>query len=333
MWTGPGNDTVNMERKAGALALNRGFVYREQLDARAGGMTALEYLAGKYRHSTSGEWRKRLEKGEVLLDGRRAWPETVLLAGRLLAWSRPPWDEPDVPLGYAVLHRDEDLLAVAKPRGLPCVPAGGFLEHTLFSLVRRQFPDAVPAHRLGRGTSGVVLFARTQRARSGLSLALRSRNATKAYRALAVGTVAADEFTVEVPIGPVFHPRLGTLHAASASGKRAVSHVRVLERRAEATLLEVCIETGRPHQIRIHLAAAGHPLAGDPLYLSGGGFAAADAALPGDTGYLLHAERISLHHPATGRPLEVWCPPPPELRRSGEMPAGVPEEPGDTRNR
>jgi 23S rRNA pseudouridine1911/1915/1917 synthase len=89
--------------------------------------------------------------------------------------------------------------------------------------------------------------------------------------------------------------------------------VRVLETRGDRTLVAVSIPTGRPHQIRIHLAAAGHPLVGDPLYV-GGGVPAADPALPGEGGYRLHAHRLGLLHPATGRRLQLECPPPPELR-------------------
>ena len=150
-----------MPRQADRLALNRGFEYRKHVDEGADGLTALAYLTGKYRHSSEEDWRKRLERGEVTFDGLKAEPETILRPGRLLSWYRPPWSEADVPLVYAVLHRDEDLLAVAKPRGLPCLPGGGFLEHTLLALVREHCPDAAPVHRLGRDTSGAVLFART----------------------------------------------------------------------------------------------------------------------------------------------------------------------------
>ena len=124
-------------------------------------------------------------------------------------------------------------------------------------------------------------------------------------------------FCIEAPIGPVPHPRLGTIHAACSTGKPALSRVRILERRTDASLLEVTIETGKPHQIRIHLAAAGHPLVGDPLYRKGGQVKEGDVALPGDIGYHLHAERLCLRHPATGWPSAFWCCPPPELRGEG----------------
>ena len=296
------------------LAVNRGFEYREQIDGRGRGLTVLAYLTGSYAHSSEEKWRERLEREEIVLDGLPARADTILKPGDRLIWRRPPWEEPDVPLGFAVLWEDEDLLAVAKPCGLPTVPAGGFLEHTLLALVRHHYPEAAPMHRLGRGTSGVVLFARTARARSALGAAFRRREVSKVYRALATGIPSEKHFCIEVPIGPVPHPRLGTIHAACSTGKPALSRVWILERRTDASLLEVAIETGKPHQIRIHLAAAGHPLVGDPLYQKGGQVKERDVALPGDIGYHLHAERLCLRHPASGWPSAFWCCPPPELR-------------------
>ena len=300
------------------MALNAGFEYREQIGDTGQGSTALAYLSRRYRHSSEAEWLARIHAGQVFLDGMRAHPNSLLKPGQWLTWQRPPWDEPDVPLSFAVLHEDRDLLAVAKPNGLPTAPAGGFLEHTLLMQVRKHYPEATPVHRLGRGTSGVVLFSRTVRSRSPLATAWRTRNVVKIYRALASGIPKKFTFTIDIPIGPVPHPKLGTLHAASMSGKRAVSRVKLLEPRKESSLLEVKIETGRPHQIRIHLAAAGHPLVGDPLYASGGLFKEAQTALPGDIGYLLHAHKLLLKHPATGNLLELECPPPPGLRFESE---------------
>ncbi len=230
-------------------------------------------------------------------------------------WRRPAWEEPDAPLAYSIIYEDDDLLAVAKPCGLPTLPAGGFLEHTLLALVRKEHPEADPLHRLGRGTSGVVLFARTAQARSVICEAWRRNEVGKIYRGLATGCPAEDNFIVEAPIGPVPHPKIGTVYAACPNGKYALSRVSVLERRDGSSLLEIEIETGRPHQIRIHLAFAGHPLLGDRLYAAGGALNDPET-LPGDTGYLLHAQRLHFSHPATGLPFEIQCPPPLELAKT-----------------
>jgi 23S rRNA pseudouridine1911/1915/1917 synthase len=296
---------------------NQGHAHREQIERGDAGRSVLAHLAGRHGRASEAEWRARIERGEVRLDGERAAPEQQLAAGQELSWGRPPWIEPDVPLCAAVLYEDDALIAVAKPRGLPTVPGGGqFLEHTLLAVVRRRAPEASPMHRLGRGTSGVVLFSRTAAAARAVQEAFRTRAVRKTYRALCSGRPETDAFAIDAAIGEVPHPLLGTVHAASAEGRPSRSLVRVLERRAgpERALVEVEIETGRPHQIRIHLAHAGHPLCGDPLYGPGGLPLPGTRALPGDSGYLLHALRLELAHPRTGQPLSIECAPPAALR-------------------
>jgi len=295
--------------------LNSGFEYRERLSAGAAGVMLIDYLARNYPKFTRKEWTGRIESGRVLLDGIPSGQDTVLQPGRVLSWVRPPWVEPEVPLFFAILYRDAHLLGIAKPAGLPTVPGGGsFMEHTLLARVRIHYPGAIPLHRLGRGTSGVILFATTHEAASAVSSSWAGRRVLKVYRALACGTPAADTFEIDAPIGPVPHPVLKTVQAACPDGKPAYSHVRVLERRNGCSLLQVRITTGRPHQIRIHLAAAGHPLVGDPLYAAGGLPAGNNGALPGDLGYHLHSELLGFSHPATGEWTEIACAPPPLLR-------------------
>jgi 23S rRNA pseudouridine1911/1915/1917 synthase len=293
--------------------MNEGFDYHEEIGPTEEGRTVLAHLASRYRHSTESVWRERIERGEVRLGDRTAEGGDVLRRGQSLVWCRPPWHEPDVPLAFAILYRDDHLLAVAKPRGLPSVPNGGFLTHTLLHLVQRRFPDATPLHRLGRGTSGLTLFARTPQARSAMSAAWREGLVEKAYRALVAGVPLTPSFSVDHRIGPVPHPRLGEVHAASDQGKPALTHVRVLVARGGNALVEATIATGRPHQIRIHLASAGYPLLGDPLYVAGG-IPGTDPGLPGDAGYRLHAHRLGFVHPATGARLALECGLPPELR-------------------
>lgn len=293
--------------------MNDGYAYRSQIDRGGAGREIVDWLSGCYRHSSREVWAERVEAGEVEVDGSRAQPGQLLTAGQWLIWHRPPWKEPEVPLHYDLLYEDEGLLAVAKPSGLPTMPAGGFYKNTLLSMVRDRFPEANPLHRLGRGTSGIVLFSRTSRSSEKLSRAFREQTIRRVYLGLASGSPGWDRKTIDVPIGPVDHPLLGTLHAASPQGRVARSHVQVLDRRPDGSLVEVEIDTGRPHQIRIHLAAVGHPLVGDPLYGPGG--LPRDDGLPGDLGYLLHAHRLELTHPAEAHVMVLEAPPPQALCR------------------
>lgn len=298
-------------RVPAVTTLNRGFEYREQLDARARGSSVLGYLASRYPHAAESVWRERIRLGEVRLDGVVAGAQSPLRPGQQLCWARPPWEEPQVPTHYEPVFEDDALLAVSKPSGLPCLPAGGFLENTLLRLVQRRHADWTPMHRLGRGTSGLVLFARGEQARAKVQADWRAHRVEKTYRALASGRVPPEPFPVTTPIGPVEHPGLGRVHAASPSGRLSRSEVRFVAARGEDSLVEVLILTGRPHQIRIHLAACGHPLVGDPLYGPGG--LPRPGALPGDLGYHLHAWRLKLLHPSTGEPLALEAPLPAAL--------------------
>ena len=208
------------------------------------------------------------------------------------------------------------MLVVHKPAGLPTQPGGGFLEHTLVHLLAER--GASPVHRLGRWTSGAVVCGTDGLTSAGLSRQLRDRTMTKRYRALACGHPERPDFDIDQPIGPVPYPPLGWLHGASRQGRPALSHVTVLEQREHSFLADVRIATGRPHQIRVHLAFAGHPLLGDPLYGIGGLPRVGGSALPGDPGYSLHAAEVGLEHPRTGRRISVLAPPEGSLTLAGE---------------
>ena len=283
------------ERDAGAP--NRGFVYRSRVDRRGSGVPVLAYLTGTWPHSDGRTWRARILDGLVRVDGDAVEPDRVLREGQELAWHRPPWVEPAAPDGLTIVHVDDDLVVVSKPPGLPTLPGAGFLENTLLHRTRERFPDARPMHRLGRSTSGLVLFGRSHGMQRHLSAALRDGTVYKRYRAMLAGRPERDRFTVDAPIGPVPHPVLGAIHAATPDGRPSSSAFRVVERRVGETLADVVIATGRPHQIRIHAAAAGHPLAGDPLYVAGGRPAEGCRALPGDPGYVLHAAELRFTDP------------------------------------
>jgi 23S rRNA pseudouridine1911/1915/1917 synthase len=297
-------------------SLNKGCEYSEQLGPDAHGRTVLAYLSRRYGHSSPAEWAERISSGQVHVDSLPAHAESILRSGSQLVWRRPPWTEPSAPLSFSVVYEDDDLLAIAKPAGLPTLPGANYLQATLLHLVRSYAPDAAPVHRLGRWTSGLVLCARNKQSAANMTRQWSANKVGKRYRALAGGVPDRDEMTVSLPIGPVPHACLGSVHALSPHGKPSLSRVTVLERRKDSFLCDVRIETGRPHQIRIHLAAAGHPLVGDPLYAAGGLPATDTRAVPGDPGYHLHSAELSFCHPRTGREMSIACEPPLLLRRS-----------------
>ena len=295
------------------MALNDGYVYREVIP-RSHGRTTLEHLVDRYRHSSKEEWQARFDRGEVTLDGATARGDEALREGMSLCWHRPPWQEPQAPTDFGLVYEDPHLLAVVKPSGLPTLPSGGFLQHTLLHQVQKRFPGAAPLHRLGRATTGLVLFTRTHDAAVKLSEAWREGRVHKRYRALSEGVAAQDLYDIHAPIGLVPHPLLGSVHGARADGKPSRSTARVVERREGQTLFDVDLHTGRPEQIRIHLAFIGHPLVGDPMFVTGGVPKSDAPGLPGDGGYLLHAWELVFTHPATGEELRLHAEPPEALR-------------------
>lgn len=308
--------------------MNKGFRYSNHVDRDAAGDSVLAFYTRRYCHSTEAEWRDRIARGAVRVDGRQVASDAVLRAGQTVTYDRAPWAEPDTPTAFGVLYADDQIIVVDKPAGLPVLPGGQRLERTLLALVRARFCGDVPpspVHRLGRGTSGIVLFARTKDALRRLTAAFADRRVTKRYRALVRGVGLPLEQEVDVPVGRVSYPPTGYLYAATADGAPARSACRLLreDRDRCQSLIEVRIVTGRTQQIRIHTAAIGHPLVGDPLYVSGGGpaplVAGTRAPLPGDCGYHLHATRLAFVHPALHQPVEIVSPPPPLLRCPAEQ--------------
>ena len=318
------------------------------------------WYAARYPHSDAAVWRQRLAAGQIWRNGQQLWGDGPLAAGDRLVWHRPPWQEAAVPVLPSPLFDDGDLVVFNKPSGLPVLPAGGWLRHTVLGQLEAQVAagafDATagqprPVHRLGRFTSGLLVCARSRETRAWLSAQLRDstaaagasaaldalhqhahplecvvRGCTKVYRALlqppqsgsplrALGL--GQSLMVDTCIGRKAHPRLGTIWCAAPADAAALparSQFTLLALRPQAWLVEVAIATGRPHQIRIHAAAAGAPLLGDPLY-GPGGLARAEA-LPGDGGYHLHAQRLQLLQP-DGRWLELQAPLPPVFEADG----------------
>jgi 23S rRNA pseudouridine1911/1915/1917 synthase len=285
--------------------LNRGYAYTTIISSKYDGQTVLSHLASLYPHSSQQTWQEKLDNAEVTLDDVTASGSERVTSGQKLVWNRPPWVEPASPQQFEVLFEDVHLLAVNKPNGLPTLPGGGFMENTLLRLVRKQTPNANPVHRLGRATTGIVLFAKTPQAASNLFGSWNTPRVQKVYRALAQNVARHEAYEILTPIGLVPHPLIGSVWAANPGGKPSKSVAKVISRTTSTTTFEVSLSSGRPHQIRIHLASIGHPLAGDPLYGSTGRPLENLPGLPGDGGYFLHAQYLKFQHPITEEPIHL----------------------------
>ncbi|MEM9509619.1 MAG: RluA family pseudouridine synthase [Cyanobacteria bacterium P01_E01_bin.35] len=304
--------------------MNQGWIYRDQIKSNDSGNTVLSYYSQKYRHSSQHQWQERILSGQILLNGKPTDTATILQTQDQLTYHRASWIEPEVPLKFEIIYEDGDLVIINKPSGLPVLPGGGFLEHTLLWQLKQQYSQdiPVPIHRLGRGTSGLMLLARSQFAKSNLAQQMRestlkeeNRQISKVYWALVSGNLIPKCLSIKKRIGKIAHPILGYIYGATPLGKKARSECQVIKRYANCTLIEVKIFTGRPHQIRIHLAAAGYPLLGDPLYVEGGSVAdlrsnQQQIPVPGDCGYFLHAFRLAFLHPRSLQPLSFESPVP-----------------------
>ena len=258
--------------------------------------------------------QRLIESGGVTLDGRPATKAHLLRAGESLAFEQPPATVSDLvaeKVPYRLVYEDESLLVVDKPAGVVVHPAPGNLHGTLVQgLLDRGIagghqsrPGVV--HRLDRDTSGLLIVARSPEAHRRLVEQMARREIGRRYEALVVGALPQDAGTIDAPLGRHVRDRKRiSLHTTRP--RRAVTHFRVRRRLAGYTLLEVKLETGRTHQIRVHFAALGYPVAGDVVY----GSAHRPAGLARQ---FLHAGHLEFAHPASGEPLVFDAPLPGDL--------------------
>jgi 23S rRNA pseudouridine1911/1915/1917 synthase len=218
---------------------------------------------------------------------------------------------------FSILYEDEHLLVIDKAAGLVVHPARGHYEGTLsqllgeagFALAGGEAERAGIVHRLDRDTSGLLVVARSEQAHRDLQRALAERRIEREYLALVEGRPPARTGTIEAPIGR--HPRIRTRMAVDGSGAREARTHFTLERSLpRSSLLSLLLDTGRTHQIRVHLQAIGHPVCGDPEYGTPG--------LLGLERQFLHATRLAFTHPLSGEPLELRSPLPEDLRAALE---------------
>ena len=257
-----------------------------------------------------------LEEGRITLDGKVLKKNARLQPGDVLLIS-PPQPEPvdlvpqDIPLDVA--YEDDDVIVVDKPVGMVVHPAPGHPDGTLVNALLYHCGDSLSGingelrpgivHRIDRDTSGLIVAAKNDRAHLSLAAQLQDHSLFRSYHAVAVGGFKEDSGTVRAPIGR--HRTDRKRMAVCPDGREAVTHWQVVDTRDGHTHLTCRLETGRTHQIRVHMAYLGHPLLGDTVY-------GAKKPVPGLAGQCLHAAQLTFTHPSTGErltvesPLPVW---------------------------
>lgn len=284
------------------------------LTPAAGGLRADQFLAAALDGLTRSAAQKLLEEGRVLCQGKVLKKNDRLKEGVPLTVVIPD-PEPveiipqDIPLD--VVYEDEDVIVVNKPVGLVVHPAPGHPDGTLvnallfhcgqsLSGINGQLRPGI-VHRIDRDTSGLLIAAKNDLAHLSLAQQLQDHSLYRAYEAVVLGGFREEEGTVSLPIArhPTDRKKMAVNHL---NGRPAVTHWKVLTRYPGYTHIQCRLETGRTHQIRVHMAAQGHPVLGDPVY---GG---ARKGFPELAGQCLHARRLTFRHPRTGETLTVECP-------------------------
>lgn len=264
--------------------------------------------------------KKLIEDGDCLVDGRPAKASLVLKPGQEV-WVRIPEPEPleivaqDIPLD--IVYEDEDVIVINKPRGLVVHPAAGNWSGTLVNALVDHCDDLGGiggtlrpgiVHRLDKDTTGLLVVAKNAQSQENLSCQIKDREVKRQYLALVHGNPPVETAIVDAPIGrhPVDRKRMAV---NTRTGRPAVTRFHVVERFGEYSLLECRLETGRTHQIRVHLSYIGHPVVGDPVY----GTRKAHLDLKAQA---LHAEKLGFTHPRTGEYLEFTVEPPEDMREA-----------------
>ncbi|MCB1856618.1 MAG: 23S rRNA pseudouridine(1911/1915/1917) synthase RluD [Halieaceae bacterium] len=280
-------------------------------------------LFSDYSRSRLQNW---IRAGDLQVDGKRCRPRDKVTAGARLELAADPVAEISwraQPMALDILYEDDSIIVLDKPAGLVVHPAAGHADGTLVNALLDHAPElaCVPrggiVHRLDRDTSGIMVVARTLTAHHDLVAQLQARTVSREYCAVCIGAMTGGG-TVDAPMGR--HPRQRKKMAVlAAGGKPAITHYRVATRFRHHTRIVVNLETGRTHQIRVHMAYRRFPLVGDPVYggrprIPPGASAELIAALRGFPRQALHARALELVHPASGEPVQFACPLPDDLR-------------------
>ena len=271
------------------------------------------FLAAALPDTTRSAAARLIETGQVTVNGKPASKSCKLSGGETVTVDLPD-PEPiealpqNIPLD--VVYEDADVIVVNKPSGLVVHPAPGHPDGTLVNALLYHCGDSLSGiggalrpgivHRIDRDTSGLIIAAKNDAAHLALSAQLQDHTLARTYEAIVVGNLREDSGTVNAPIGR-HHTDRKKMAVTDRGGKPAVTHWEVLERFPGLTYIRCRLETGRTHQIRVHMAYIGHPIYGDTVYGAG-------KPVPGLTGQCLHAVGLRFLHPRTGGPVELACP-------------------------
>ena len=288
------------------------------LTVETGGQRADQFLSQSLNNLTRSAAQKLLEGGHVLRAGKALKKNDRLNPGDEISVLIPDPAEveilpQDIPLD--VVYEDEDVIVVNKPVGMVVHPAPGHPDGTLVNALLYHCGDSLSGiggelrpgivHRIDRDTSGLIIAAKNDFAHQKLAAQLQDHTLARVYECVVVGNLKEDSGTVDAPIGR--HPVDRKKMAVVANGRPAVTHWRVLDRFRGFTHVECRLETGRTHQIRVHMAYIGHPILGDTVYGS-------KKPVPGLQGQCLHAVGLRFLHPRTGEMVELHCGLPEEFR-------------------
>ena len=266
---------------------------------------------------TRSQAARLIAEGRVRVNGKPAAKSARLSGGETVTVDVPQLRETalppqDIPLD--VVYEDDDVIVVNKPTGLVVHPAPGHPDGTLVNALLHHCGDSLSGiggekrpgilHRIDRDTSGLIIAAKNDAAHLALSAQLKDHSLSRTYECLVTGNMKQDSGTVDAPIGRSSADRKKM--AVVPTGRRAVTHWEVVARYPGVTHLRCRLETGRTHQIRVHMAYIGHPILGDTVY-------GTKKPVPGLTGQCLHASGLRFVHPRTGEPVELHCPLPPEF--------------------
>ena len=277
------------------------------------------FLAARLPELTRSAAARLIEGGLVTVDGKPAAKSARLTGGETVSVTLPQAEEPearpqDIPL--EVVYEDADVIVVNKPVGMVVHPAPGHPDGTLVNALLHHCAGSLSGiggqlrpgivHRIDRDTSGLIIAAKNDAAHTCLAAQLSGHTLARTYECLAVGNFKEDSGTVDAPIGR--HRTDRKKMAVVPDGRRAVTHWEVIARYQGVTHLRCRLETGRTHQIRVHLAYIGHPILGDTVY-------GAKKPVPGLTGQCLHATGLQFLHPSTGEKITLTCPLPEEFTK------------------